>query len=311
MLDRRPAIRRNAGMLPRRRLVALLAVWCGVAGTCLAQSSSPAAVAETPVWAQAFAAFPVVWIVLIFSAIGTVALIGHLGISLSDRQAAPAPLNEAIRHAMDNGNYQEAWEACGHWPAAYLSRVLQPALERIGQGKELAEAALDHRTSQEIRAMTLLTWILPGIGIALPLIAGFFAWCRLGLLFRSDALVTGARDLTLAEGNFALVVAVALGTAITAVIFWLSFRGRVSRTILQANEEGRALLQDLAYEDLEGLRVGRAFDAGTLLGEDAEFRTSGLLRVSRALTTSCPQCNAPINFSHKRCPHCNTALEWS
>ncbi len=294
-------------MLPRPRFVAPLVVL----GAWMTPAPARAAADDASAWTQAFVAAPEIWALLTICAILTAALIAHLGYSLSLRRAAPPELRETLKHAREAGNYQEAWEACGHWPAAYLSRVLRPALERIGQGRERVELTLARRRAQESRALTTLTWCLPGIGAALPLIALVIAWARLASLLRSDHAVPDARTLTLAEGDFALAAAAVFVIAATALIFWITLRGRARHMLARAGEEASSFVQDLAYDDLEGLRVGKDFDAGTLLGEDAELRTSGVLRVSRALTTSCPQCNAPINFSRKTCPHCGTAFEWT
>jgi biopolymer transport protein ExbB/TolQ len=307
MLDRRGAIRRNVAMLPR-------VAWAVVSLLLWIVSASPvqaASAGDGPVWTQGFGAAPGLWAGLTIAAILAVALILHLGFALSENRGSPPELDDALTQAIEAGNYQEAWEACGHWPAAYLSRVLRPALERIGQGRERVTATLARRLAVESRTTTALTWSLLGIGVVLPVIGVLVAWAGLGALLRTDQAAADARALTVAEGNFVLIAAAGLGVAVAALIFWLGFRSR-ARTIFSTVEtDAENFVKDLAYDDLEGLRIGREFDAGTLLGGEEERHTSGMLRVSRELTSSCPQCNAPINFSLKTCPNCGTALAWT
>lgn len=294
-------------MLPRVAwTVVPLLVWTASTSTAHAASA-----ASGSVWTQAFGAAPGLWAGLTVAAILTVALVAHLGFALSERRGSPPELGVALKQAMESENYQEAWEACGHWPSAYLSRVLRPALERIGQGRERVASTLARRLKLESRTTTALTWALLGIGIVLPLLGVLVAWAGLSTVFRTDQAVTGQRALALAEGNFALIAAAGIGLAIAALIFWIGFRRRARAVFSGVQSDAEGFVKDLAYDDLEGLRIGREFDAGTLLGGEEERHTSGRLRVSRELTSSCPQCNAPINFSRKTCQNCGTAFEWA
>jgi len=294
-------------MLPRLAWAVIsLLIW-----TASATTAQAAPAGGGSVWMQGFGAAPGLWAGLTIAAILAAALVVHLGFALSERRGSPPELDAALKQAMDAGNYQEAWEACGHWPSAYLSRVLRPALERIGQGRDRVTATLARRLMVESRTTTVLTWSLLGIGVVLPLAGVLVAWGGLGALLRTDQAATDARALTLAEGNFTLIAAAGLGVALAALIFWLGFRRRAREVFSAVQEDAENFVKDLAYDDLEGLRIGREFDAGTLLGGEEERHTSGLLRVSRELTSSCPQCNAPINFSQRTCPNCGTVLAWT
>jgi biopolymer transport protein ExbB/TolQ len=294
-------------MLPRVAwaIVPLLA-WTASTSTAHAASA-----AGGSVWTQAFGAAPGLWAGLTVAAILAAALVLHLGLALSERRGSPPELSAALKQAMESGNYQEAWEACGHWPSACLSRVLRPGLERIGQGRERVASTLARRLKVESRTTTALTSALLGIGVVLPLLGVLVAWAGLGALFRTDEAAANPRALTLAEGNFALIAAAGIGLAVATLIFWIGFRRRARTLFSGVESDAEGFVKDLAYDDLEGLRIGREFDAGTLLGGDEERHTSGLLRVSRELTSSCPQCNAPINFSRKTCQNCGTAFEWT
>jgi hypothetical protein len=294
-------------------LPALLVFFGGAGVTSLwAQAAASPLPEADSIWLQAFGMAPVAWALLAVSAILTAALVVHLSLILGESRGAPAKLEEQLRATREAGNYQEAWEACGQWPAACLSHVLRPALERIGQGRERVEAARVRRLTRERRVIHTLTWSLLVTGIALPLLTLLTCWAGRARLLASDQSVPDARDLTLEAGSFGLLLCTALAIVITGTIFWLLLRRRADVVLAGVDARTIGFLSDLAYDDLEGLRVGQSFDAGTLLGEDVERTAApGALRVSRTLTSSCPQCNAPINFSRKSCPQCGTALEWT
>ncbi|MDD5199065.1 MAG: hypothetical protein PHC88_04620 [Terrimicrobiaceae bacterium] len=295
-------------MPPLPRFVVPFLAW-GVFAADAAAAPATAA-GERSAWVQLFSAAPATWAVLAVSAILAAALIAHLGYVLSDRNGVPRQLVEVLKHAMDAGNYQEAWETCGRWWSACLARVLQPALEKIGRGRERVEEALVLAVEKERKLAAILSWSLLGVGVGLPLLCGFAGWSGLGSLFRADQTASDPRTLTLAMGELVLIAAAAFAIAATSLIFWILLRGTPGRLFDAASMEAGELVKDLAYEDLEGLRIGAEFAAGTLLG-DAEARPSGKLRVSRELTTACPACNGPINPSRNPCPHCGVPFEWS
>jgi hypothetical protein len=122
----------------------------------------------------------------------------------------------------------------------------------------------------------------------------------------------GPRGAALAAGDAAMLAAFAAGVAIAAGIFgvWSLRRGR--REFAAAQERAAQMLSVLPYEEIAGLRIGRDFDAGSLLDEGEPIsNATGRLVVSRALTNTCPTCNSPINPTHRACPHCGKPLEWT
>lgn len=296
-------------MPPSARLIPPLLAWSGLATPAWAQSSAVAGAAdEASVWGEVFRGAPGAWAALAVLAIAAAALSAHLAYVLASRRGAPAKLTEALKYAIDAGNYQEAWETCGRWRAAFLARILQPALERIGQGRDQVEAALEQRFSRERRFVSWLTWSLVGLGGGLPLLDLLAAWMGFAGLSRPGG---DDRALTLAAGDFALFAAATFAVVVTSVILWFGFRGRARQQLPLYREEAARFVQALAYEDLEGLRIGLDFDAGSIQGAEGEISATGKLRVSRELTTACPNCNAPINPSRNPCPYCGSPFEWS
>jgi hypothetical protein len=118
------------------------------------------------------------------------------------------------------------------------------------------------------------------------------------------------RALAFAAGDAAMLGALAVAVLLPAVVSWFRLRARAGRLLQAAAEQGVQLIATLPYEEIEGVRIGRDFHAGTILGESGDAPVSRL-QVSRELTTLCPSCNGPINSSRSSCPHCGQLFAWS
>jgi biopolymer transport protein ExbB/TolQ len=267
------------------------------------------AAARSP-WLTLIDNSPAFWAGALMAALLVVALIGQLVLVLRQSRGAPSKLVESLGAAIHAGNYQEAWEICHHRGETVLGRMLQPALERIGQGRDSVETRLAEEGRRERRHLArLLRASLCAAAVALLLCAG-------GILHEmrniaGAALTPGApRAATLALGNAAMFAAFALAIAAPVIAAWGWLRARAESLMDDAGECSLQLIAGLPYEDIEGLRIGRDFHAGTLLG-DGNLDQTGRLQVSRELTTQCPTCNGPINSTRDSCPHCGQLLSWS
>ena len=78
--------------------------------------------------------------------------------------------------------------------------------------------------------------------------------------------------------------------------------------IVNAEDRISSLVDDVPFEELAGVRIGENFSAGegAINPNDAAS-----LRVSMALTTNCPVCNASITAGQNPCPHCGATLDWA
>lgn len=255
---------------------------------------------------------PAAWGALLIMGVVTAAFATHLLVTLQERRIAPQALLDALSHAINAGNYQEAWEVCARWQRAYLARVLGPALERIGQGYEAVEGQLAASTARERR---FLTWMWRGLTIstavcALICLAGIAAGFASVFASTPPGGAPVSRALTYATGDLAVLAAAGFALVAPALGICLWLRFRTARSLAPAEGAAAELVAGLPYEDVEGVRIGKAFDAGSITGELTDAGARGRLRVSRELTTACPICNAPINPSRNPCPHCGTPFEW-
>jgi biopolymer transport protein ExbB len=66
------------------------------------------------------------------------------------------------------------------------------------------------------------------------------------------------------------------------------------------------LVQDIPYDELEGVHIGENFNAGA-----GAAVMGGARKVSMALTTNCPVCNGSVTPGNNPCPHCGATLDWA
>lgn len=250
-----------------------------------------------------------IWICILATSMVMLTFIIQLYIQCRMEALAPKALYEAVRNSINAGNYQEAWEVC-QANRTYLARVLKTALERIGRGKEAVETALiEHgqRASQFLKTqnsyLSVIGVIAPMIGLLGTVIGMMGAFAVLG-----QSGVSNPRLLAMRIGEVLTATASGLFIAIPAFIFYYYFRNKMTSVLVDTDDRIFTLLEDIPYEELEGIRVGEEFE--TVPGEGVALDT-GSRRVSKDLTTNCPVCNGAVQAGQNPCPHCGATLEWS
>lgn len=294
-------------MLPRVSFAVLVGVFLCPA-LALAQAPGAADVTIPAGWLDAVRALPWLWALVMVGGAVALAAGGQLAIALG-AGGVPAAQCAAVREAVTAGNYQGAWLACDRWGDTLLSRLLRPALERIGDGPDGVTTARQEAIRRERRRLALLSGALLVAGVALPLMVGFIAAFKVPDLARQGGVLNPLRAFTVAEGNVVLLLGAVFLIAAPATIGCVNAFWRRRRVLESANAEAEAIFPALPYEDLAGLRIGREFAAGNL-GEGEGSGVAGQFRVSKDLTSACPQCSAPINPSLRACHQCHAALEW-
>jgi len=293
-------------MLPFRRVRFTLSIWLTGMSACLAQTPP----SDHPAWSTLFDGAQILWGGILIAAILTAALLAQLIFTLMESRVNPPALTEALARAIQSGNYQEAWETCNRWRQTTLARILQPALERIGQGREPVEARLAEETRRELRHVSVLSWGMLGGAVVAAALCGFSMTAEMRGVALAAMSPDAPRALAFAMGDIAVLAAVAVAVILPATAAWFWLRARAGRLLQAASEQSVQLVAPLPYEEIVGVRIGRDFHAGTILGDDSAPH-SGRLQVSKELTTLCPSCNGPINSSRNSCPHCGQLLAWS
>lgn len=253
-----------------------------------------------------------IWTAIVGTSVVMVTFVIQLFLQVRRQSLAPKPLVAALDETLRAGNFQEAWETCKANPKTYITAVLGGALERIGRGKDATEASLIElgiRESQVFKTrnsyLSVIGVISPMIGLLGTVIGMMGAFAVLG-----QSGVSDPRKLAMSIGEVLLATASGLFIAIPAFIFYYFFRNRISDAIVYADSELNHLVEDIPFDEVQGMRIGENFSAGDGLtsGGNAASKTSH--KVSMQLTTNCPVCQAAIVPGHNPCPGCGTTLDW-
>lgn len=247
-----------------------------------------------------------IWLCILGTSVVMVMFIIQLFLIFRDESLAPTPLVESLEESIRAGNYQEAWETC-QANNFYVSNVLGSAIERVGRGKDSVETALIEHGQREAQILKTKNSYLSVIGVIAPMIGllGTVIGMMGAFAVLGSSGVSDPRALSLRIGEVLMATASGLFIAIPAFIFYYYFRNRSTIVLVNADDILSRLVEDIPYEEVSGLRIGRRFDAGAGAPTSSEVR-----RVSLSLTTNCPVCNGAVEPGQTPCPSCGTALEW-
>ena len=250
-----------------------------------------------------------IWCAILGTSITMVTFVIQNILTLRKEKMAPKALVDALRNDIEAGNYQEAWETCAA-NNNYLANVIKGAIERIGRGKEAVEDAIAEYALREATALRTRNSYLSVIGVISPMLG--LLGTVIGMMNAFSVLgasgIGDPRGLATSIGEVLTATASGLFIAIPAFIAFYVFRNRAQMLIVYADDQISRLLEDIPYEELQGLRIGEFFNAGQP-GEAGDATVAR--RVSMALTTNCPVCNGAVSPGQNPCPHCGAALDWA
>ena len=250
-----------------------------------------------------------IWAGILGASITMVTFVIQNILTLRNDRLAPAPLYNSLKQVLAAGNYQEAWEICNA-NRNYLANTLKAGLERVGRGKDVFNDALaEHglREAQSLRTrnsyLSVIGVISPMIGLLGTVIGMMRAFAVLGQNGLNDQ-----RALASSIGEVLLATASGLFIAIPAFVSYYIFRNRAQIVIVNAEDRLNGLVEEIPFDELQGVRIGENFSAGegALSADESLSR-----RVSMALTTNCPVCNGAVTPGENPCPHCGATLDWA
>ncbi len=250
-----------------------------------------------------------IWIAILGTSITMVTLVIQNFITMSKKKLAPPVMIDSLRQTLSSGNYQEAWEIC-RANNNYVANVLGSSLERIGRGKEAVEDSISEHGLREAQLLRTRNSYLSVIGVVSPMIG--LLGTVIGMMGAFATLgasgISNPRGLATSIGEVLLATASGLFIAIPAFIFYYVFRNRSQVVIVHADDQINGLIQDIPFDELQGVRIGENFSAG----EGAMTMGAKTSRkVSMALTTNCPVCNGNVTPGVNPCPHCGSPLDWT
>ncbi|MFZ2644349.1 MAG: MotA/TolQ/ExbB proton channel family protein [Verrucomicrobiia bacterium] len=305
--------------MPRRwtAVVALLvfgAVW---------PASASAAQQET-LWDTLKAGGPMLFLTLLLSVI-TVGLLLECAFRLRVPKAAPKPIVDLLQKAVTDGNYQEAWRVCDKNPC-FLTNVLKPAIQRVGRGKETVREILGDHALKEAMGWRARCSYLSMIGVIAPMFG--LMGTVVGMIHAFAALAGGGiiADPTKLAGAIseALVnTAAGLFVAVPGFMGFYFFRNKTQEIIVAVEDVINILLEDVPYEQLQGIKIGPQLEAElsgaapAAASGDAAAAPAAASEMPKAapaegaVMVPCPNCNAQIPQGIPTCPNCKSTLEWA
>ncbi len=249
-----------------------------------------------------------IWCAILGASVTMVTFVIQNILTLRSDRLAPPPMVASLREVIAAGNYQEAWEICNA-NRNYLANTLKAGLERVGRGKDVFDDALAEHGLREAQVLRTRNSYLSVIGVVSPMIGllGTVIGMMKAFTVLGGSGISDPRALASSIGEVLLATASGLFIAIPAFVSYYIFRNRAQMAIVNAEDCISKLVEDVPFEELAGVRIGESFNAGagSFSADDAVSR-----RVSMALTTNCPVCNAPVNPGQNPCPNCGATLDW-
>jgi biopolymer transport protein ExbB len=252
-----------------------------------------------------------IWIAILVTSIVMVTFIIQLFLQVRRQSLAPKALVTALDESLRAGNFQEAWETCRANAKTYIAAVLGGALERVGRGKDATDNALIELGIRESQAFKTRNSYLSVIGVIAPMIGllGTVIGMMGAFAVLGQSGVSDPRKLAMSIGEVLLATASGLFIAIPAFIFYYYFRNRINDATVYADSELNHLVEDIPFDEVQGLRIGENFNPGDgLTAGSAQSKVSH--KVSMQLTTNCPVCQTAIVPGQNPCPGCGTTLDW-
>lgn len=267
----------------------------------------------------------IMWPLLICS-IAMVGLILECSIRLRVGKAAPPQVVSQLQNATADGNYQEAWRVCNANPC-FLTNVMAPALQRLGRGKEVVRTILEEHGAKEALGWRARIGYLSLIGVITPML-GLLGTVT-GMIRAFDTLATAGAisdptRLSGAIGEALITTAGGLFAGVPAFVAYFFFRNRIQDVLVVVEDKINALIEDVPYEQLQGIKVGPQLEAELAGGTAFAGAGTGVPAVapeavgmptpaptSGAVLAPCPNCNAQIPQGIPNCPNCKAQLEWA
>ena len=306
---------------PRRWMAIVTMLLLGAALPATA-SAAGGATHET-LWDTLKAGGPMLVLIGILSVL-TVGLILECAFRLRVPKAAPKNIVDLLQKAIADGNYQEAWRVCDKNPC-FMTNVLKPAIQRVGRGKEVVREIMGDHALKEAMGWRARCSYLSMIGVVAPMFG--LMGTVVGMIHAFAALAGGGiiADPTKLAGAIseALVnTAAGLFVAVPGFMAFYFFRNRTQEVIVAVEDVINILLEDVPYEQLQGIKIGPQLEAELsgdaaaattppASGEGAAGEMPKPAPAAGAVIVPCPNCNAQIPQGIPTCPNCKSTLEWA
>ena len=178
-------------------------------------------------------------------------------ITLRRKKLVPDEQVAALRHYFQQGDYQGAVEYCRQHPGFFTDTVYTGLL-CVGQGKEVAERAMEDTLAKGIAGLSTRNYYLNLIGVITPMLG--LTGTVLGMMNAFATLKTsGIGDPSALAGSIGeVLVATASGLfiAIPAFTFYYVFRNWITAATAYCEDNINTLFRGLPYHDMERVYFG-------------------------------------------------------
>jgi biopolymer transport protein ExbB len=178
-------------------------------------------------------------------------------ITLKRKRLVPDEQVEALRNYFTQGDYQAAVEYCRAKPG-FFTDVVYTGLLCVGQGKEVAERAMEDTLAKGIATLSTRNYYLNLIGVVTPMLG--LTGTVLGMMGAFSTLGTsGIGDPSALAGSIGeVLVATASGLfiAIPAFTFYYIFRNWITGATAYCEDHINTLFRGMPYHDMEQVYFG-------------------------------------------------------
>lgn len=275
---------------------------------------------------------PTKW-ALVGSAIWCTALLIEILLRVRVNVFCPPAVTQQLTQSLMVKDYTKAWQLCMDNPSP-LSRMMAPGIERIAKGEEAVKEAIMDASNIEFDKFKVKNSYL-NLNATVNTLLGLFGTIS-GMIgaFNKMAYAGATGDPAKLAGDIgeALIVTwTGLAIAIIAMYLFYILTNRLKAVTSSVQQIVNALIEYINFREVDpdmiivpsamraAYEAGGGKGAGTASAASAnrsakpgpgEGATSKSVAAAESKTIACPSCNKNIPVGAKKCPHCQSDIEW-
>lgn len=274
---------------------------------------------------------PTKW-ALVGSAIWCTALLIEIVLRVRVNAFCPPDITRQLTQVMLVKDYTKAWKLCMDNPSP-LSRMMAPGIERIPKGEEAVKEAIMDASNIEFDKFKVKNSYL-NLNATVNTLLGLFGTIS-GMIgaFNKMAYAGASGDPSKLAGDIgeALIVTwTGLAIAIIAMYLFYILTNRLKAVTSSVQQVINALIEYINFNEVGPDMVvvpaemraayagGGKGGGGAVPASSARSVKTGPVAASAPKsvakaateTIACPTCGKNISVGIKKCPHCNSDIEW-
>lgn len=256
---------------------------------------------------------------LVGSAIWCTALLIEILMRVRVKAFCPPETVQQLTQALMVKDYAKAWKYCMDTPSP-LSRMMAPGIEKIPRGEAAVKEAILDASNIEFDRFKVKNSYL-NLNATVNTLLGLFGTIS-GMIgaFNKMAYAGATGDPAKLAGDIgeALIVTwTGLGIAIIAMYLFYILTNRLKAVIAQVQQTLTSLLEYINFDEVTPDMVvvppemRAEYAVGGKGGAPAAAAPQHATKPAAAAETiACPSCGKNITVGIKKCPHCQTEMDW-